>query len=172
MVVSSTPSLPARPVLLSAARGEADLMAVTALFREFAAWLDLDVLFPDFESELANLPGRYAPPAGELLLARHPDGRAAGCVAMRPLAWEGACELNRLWVCRDARGLGLGRALVKAIVTHAGAIGYREMRLATLTRLRSAGAAYRACGFVPAPPHDAVPMADVEFLGRLLEPLG
>ncbi len=43
-----------------------------------------------------ELPGRYAPPTGALLVARI-DDEAVGCVALRPLERD-ICELKRLYV--------------------------------------------------------------------------
>ncbi len=67
--------------------GEEHVPSVRALFEEYAASLDVDLGFQDFERELAELPGDYAPPAGRLLLALDPE--AVGCVALRPFATGG-----------------------------------------------------------------------------------
>jgi ribosomal protein S18 acetylase RimI-like enzyme len=63
----------------------ADLPAATQLFRAYAASLPIDLGYQGFDDELASLPGKYAPPAGALLIARGAGGAALGCVAMRPL---------------------------------------------------------------------------------------
>jgi len=39
-----------------------DLDTVVALFREYAASLDIDLGYQDFEDELESLPGAFAPP--------------------------------------------------------------------------------------------------------------
>ena len=48
----------------------ADLDATARLFEAYAASLGIDLAYQDFPTELATLPGSYAAPAGELLLAR------------------------------------------------------------------------------------------------------
>src|SRR4051794_41490013 len=84
------------------------------LFVEYAASLGIALCFQSFEQELAGLPGRYAPPAGRLLLA-HCEGALAGCVALRPIDPPGTCEMKRLYVCPAFRGRGVGRMLVTAV---------------------------------------------------------
>lgn len=152
------------------ARSDADLDAVAALFRAYAGSLGVDLAYQDFAAELAALPGKYAPPDGELLLARDEGGRALGCVALRPIEPRGCCELKRLYVTPDGRGLGLGRALVEAITTAAIRIGHRELRLDTLPSMRAAQALYRRLGFRPIEPYYDTPIAGTVFLARSLDP--
>lgn len=132
-----------------------DVGAVAALFEAYAASLPVDLGYQDFRSELAALPGKYAPPAGALLLARDAGGAPLGCVGVRPIAPAGCCEMKRLYLSPAARGLGLGRALAQAAVGRAKAIGYGELRLDTLPDMASAIGLYERMGFARIAPYYA-----------------
>jgi GNAT superfamily N-acetyltransferase len=119
----------------------ADLDEIRAMLREYAAWLEVDLCFQNFEQELAGLPGDYAPPRGRLLIAE-----GAGCVALRAIDSE-VCEMKRLYLRPEHRGSGLGRRLVQAIIDEARNAGYRRMRLDTMPKMDSAQRLYASLGF-------------------------
>jgi ribosomal protein S18 acetylase RimI-like enzyme len=154
---------------IAPARTPADLAIVAGLFRAYADSLSVDLAYQDFAAELAGLPGKYAPPAGALLLARDAAGVALGCIALRPLDPPAVCEMKRLFVAPAGRGLGLGRALVEAALAAARTAGYREMRLDTLPDMTAAIALYRQTGFRPVPAYYDTPVASTLFLGRSLQ---
>ncbi|WP_201403081.1 GNAT family N-acetyltransferase [Kaistia sp. 32K] len=156
----SETSFQIRPV-----RSDDDLAVVVGMIRAYAASLDIDLRFQDFETEIASMPGKYAPPGGELLLARAASGLPLGCVGLRPLDAE-ICEMKRLYVAPDGRGLGVGRALVDALVAEARRIGYREMRLDTLPSLGAALALYGKTGFRRIEPYYATPIEGTVFLAK------
>ncbi|KAK2795013.1 hypothetical protein FQN52_006893 [Onygenales sp. PD_12] len=142
------------------------------------------------------MPGAYAPPYGELLLAvrkgdtshsndndndndNDKDEEVLGCIALRPLYLTPNptstltststptppststsissqtptppptthSELKRLYVTPPARGLGVGGALVNAMLTVAREKGYGEVYLDTLKSMRAAVGLYRGMGF-------------------------
>ena len=148
------------------AADEPDLPAIRELLREYAGSLGFRLDFQDFDRELADLPGAYAPPAGALLLARV-DGDAAGCVALRPLE-PGICELKRLFVRPEHRGLGLGRLLATAMLEEALRRGYRRIRLDTTPGMESAQALYVQLGFRDIAPYTTNPVAGTRFLELVL----
>ena len=148
------------------ARSTPELTATAALFRAYARALDIDLSHQGFDSELAALPGVYAPPGGEILLAKRAD-HVLGCIALKPLA-PGVAEIKRLFVREQLRGAGIGKALVMAAVDAARALGHDEIKLDTLPRMTAAIALYQVCGFAPIPPYGSHPYPGLLCLGKRL----
>lgn len=139
---------------------------VRVLIREFVFWHrqehhdDLPLIdeyfgADEFEEELTSLPGEYAPPRGQLLLALY-DGEPAGCVALRELDVD-TCEMKRMFVYPHFQGKGIGRILTRRLIEGARKIGYTSMRLDTSIRQVEAQALYQSMGFDRTTPYFDLP---------------
>ena len=151
-------------VIRTARPDEMDILR--QLFREYEAWLQVDLCFQGFEQELASLPGAYAPPQGGIWLGEQ-DGEIAGCVALRPLD-QGRCEIKRLWVRETYRGQSLGRRLAETALREGKAKGYDRACLDTLGQMKEARQLYKSLGFHEIPAYYDNPLVDVLYLEREL----
>jgi len=153
-------------VRIRPARFPEELAVTRELFLEYAAGVGVDLCFQSFEEELAELPGKYAPPGGGLWLAV--DGQdVAGCVALRRIDAD-RCEIKRLFVRSNQRGSGLGRRLAEHVLAAAKEFGYRHILLDTLPTMTAAIAMYRALGFADVKPYCHNPVPGALYLGREL----
>jgi len=135
--------------------------SVREMFEEYARSLNFDLGFQDFASELTNLPGAYAAPNGCILLAAHEE-QIVGCVALRRLD-ETVCEMKRLYVKSELQGLGIGRNLAHAIILKARVLGYKRMRLDTLSSMHAAKKLYTSLGFRSIEPYRYNPLPNARF---------
>jgi putative acetyltransferase len=119
--------------------------AARELFREYGCELAHEVCLEDFDYEVKALPGKYGPPDGCLLLITYRDQPAA-CGAFRK-AEDGACELKRIYVLPDLRGMGFGRMLTEELLRRAMDQGYRIAKLDTLATMHAAQELYRSLAF-------------------------
>lgn len=149
------------------ARSRVELISAAALLRAYAKSLPVDLAPQGFSQELESLPGPYAPPQGELLLAKRGE-HVLGCIALKSLALPRVAEIKRLFVRPQARKLGVGQALVTAILTTAAERGYSELKLDTLPEMDAAIALYRSNGFAPIPPYGSHPYPGLICLGKTL----
>lgn len=135
---------------------------VKQLFIEYAQSLDIDLCFQNFEEELENLPGKYGPPHGEIIVAFVND-IAAGCVALHRLTKE-ICEMKRLYVRDEYRGLGIGKRLISSITEEASNLTYKYMRLDTLSTMKKAQDLYRSVGFYDIEPYVYNPIEGARYM--------
>jgi putative acetyltransferase len=164
--VSSVPSV-VKGFAFVQAESPAQIAQARELFLEYEKSLGFSLSFQNFDQELADLPGEYAPPDGRLLLAEC-EGQLAGCAALHKLACKAGsevCEMKRLYLRPQFRGKGLGRALADRIIGEARLIGYGRMRLDTVEPvMKDAVAMYRRIGFVEIPPYCANPMTGALYM--------
>lgn len=136
------------------------------IFRDYAASLNIDLGFQNFDAELQHLPGDYASPHGHLLLA-YVDDALAGCGAFRQIGdvdYANACEMKRLYVRPAFRSSGLGRLLAQALFDEAQRSGYSVMLLDTLDDMEAARGLYTSLGFSEIPPYYFNPIPGAHYL--------
>jgi GNAT superfamily N-acetyltransferase len=139
-----------------------DLEQVRSLFREYAAWVAVDLSFQGFAQELAQLPGEYVAPAGTLLLGTV-EGSPAGCIAVRP--WrEGACEMKRLYVRPAFQGQRCGLFLAERAIAWATEASYSRMVLDTLPIMGAAQRLYEHLGFRDVAPYRLNPVPGARYM--------
>jgi ribosomal protein S18 acetylase RimI-like enzyme len=137
------------------------------LFLEYAGTLGVDLSFQNFEEELKTLPERYGPPDGVVIIA-YVDGRSAGCAALHRLSAD-VCEMKRLYVRDEYRGLGIGSKLIARILEEASSRKYRSIRLDTLPTMEKAQKLYESFGFYDIEPYVYNPVPGTRYLERMLD---
>lgn len=141
----------------------AEIEQARKLFLEYSEGLGISLCFQNFERELAELPGAYAPSDGRLLLVLAGE-QVTGCVALRKLG-EGVCEMKRLYVRPEFRGLGIGRAMAHHLIEEARSLSYEVMRLDTLpVQMKEAIKMYRSLGFREIEPYYDNPVEGAMFM--------
>jgi ribosomal protein S18 acetylase RimI-like enzyme len=143
-----------------------DLAEVARLFEEYVASLGVDLSFQRVEEELTGLPGKYARPGGFIFLGGL-GGRPVAVGACRALS-AGVCEMKRLYVRPEARGLGLGRRLAERIIEEARKAGYSAVALDSLGSMREAQQLYQSLGFGMVEPYYANPLPGTVYMKRTL----
>lgn len=142
--------------------GQEMIEEIKQLFLEYAQSLEIDLAFQNFEEEFNTLPGKYGPPDGALILALV-NGKGAGCIALRKIS-EGICEMKRLYIRDDYRGLGIGKKLINMVIEEARKLNYSFIRLDTLPSMQKAQELYRLFGFYDIEPYVYNPVKGTRFL--------
>jgi ribosomal protein S18 acetylase RimI-like enzyme len=126
-----------------------------------------------YEHELRDVAGRAQ---GNEVLVATVAGRLVGCVTFvegdEPLSQTDdpdAATIRMLGVDTEARGRGVGEALVRACIDRARAAGRRRVRLDTRTSMKSAQRLYERLGFRRDPEHDWSPAEHILLLGYVLD---
>jgi DNA-binding MarR family transcriptional regulator/GNAT superfamily N-acetyltransferase len=119
----------------------------------------------DPSQSLAPTLDGFEPPQGTFLVMRL-HGEPVGCGGFMPT--PEAAYIKRMWVARNARGLGLGRRLLHELESKARIIGYRLVRLETQKSLTEAQQLYRNAGYREVEPFNDEPYAHHWFEKSLL----
>ena len=119
------------------------------LFKEYAAWLGIDLGFQKFEDELLSLRKMYGPPHGTIILCKD-DHEFVACVAVRPID-DKIAELKRMYVKPAFQRKGIGEELLRLSLSFAKNAGYEKARLDTLNTMLPAMSLYKKNGFQEIP---------------------
>lgn len=110
-------------------------------------------------------PDQMRPPAGLFVVATLRE-EPIGCGALKFHGGE-PTELKRMWVAPTARGLGVGRLLLRHLERRAAERGSHTIRLDTNRALAEAVAMYRSAGYLEVDAFNDEPYADHWFEKRL-----
>jgi len=126
----------------------------------------LDLPSGYFDEELAAFDEWYGGEKGRALLACV-DGAPAAGVVFRPYG-DGDAELRRLYVRPAFRRRGLARALLRAVLDEASALGYRRVVLITSDEFEGATDLYTSEGFASIEPYRPAAARAALAMGREL----
>jgi len=146
--------------------GPDEAAAVAGLIHAFGEWWGNTAVTQD--AIRANVERVMGGDDGEFLLGALDSGEPAGVCQLRYRwsVWKSADDawLEDLFVREDARGCGLGRALVEAAIERARGRGCKRIELDVNEDNAAARALYEACGFLTEPK----PPGRTLFIGRPL----
>lgn len=146
--------------------GKDYLPEVKSLIAEYSKKLGRDLSFQNIDEELQNPAHKYTAPEGEILVAIDHEN-VIGMVAYHRHSEE-RCEMKRLYVKPETRGMHIGDSLVGAIIEHARIAGYKEMVLDTIVPLKAAISLYKKHGFKECEAYYHNPMNDVIYMRKVL----
>src|SRR5208282_1618679 len=157
-----------------------DIGTVRRLFQDYRQWLadhrdtaasDVKMGLGQIDKQIAELPGTYGPPGGEIILAFAQQAVVA-CGALRELEPR-LGEIKRIYVRADHRGPGFGPRLTHALLNRARELGYERVRVDTLPTMTAAIQFYQEMGFEPIPaywPHPVLGALFFEYRVGKLKP--
>ncbi len=137
---------------------------VRKMIKEYTDRLGRDLSFQNLEDELKDPAPKYTAPEGELLVAVEQE-TVIGMIAYHRHT-DACCEMKRLYVKPECRGMKLGERLIEELLDHAKQAGYREMVLDTILPLQAAIHLYQKAGFWECEPYYENPMDDVLYFKK------
>jgi GNAT superfamily N-acetyltransferase len=150
-----------------------DLDTVRQLFRDYRSWLadhrDTEASARStvrsglelVDQLIAELPGTYGSPRGEVHLA-FAEGELVACGALRPLEPR-IGEIKRVYVRADHRGPGFGPRFTRSLLDRARELEYERVRVDALPTMAAALQFYPGMGFEPIPAYWPHPVRGALF---------
>ena len=111
---------------------------------------ELTIRYPEEGATHFRLDGDEVAEGRGAFLVASIDGKPTGCGAIRRLDADTA-EVKRMYVAPDARGKGVGHAILTALEAESRRLGVRRILLETGVRQQEALALYSKVGFHPIP---------------------
>jgi GNAT superfamily N-acetyltransferase len=130
-----------------------ELAPAATLAREFGNWaterirIELGIVITADVDHPATVLNELLDHGGRLYVAEV-DGEAIGVGGLKRLS-DTAGEIKRMFVRPTARGLGVGRTIVRQLIDDAQSLGYETVYLESASFMHPAHALYRSVGFVP-----------------------
>ena len=140
--------------------------AAAALFKEYAAWLNIDLGFQHFEEELENLKAMYNAADGGIILCKEQND-FIGCVAIRRRE-ANIAELKRMYVQPSQQHKGIGKHLLEQSLELAKNLNYEYIRLDTLNHMTPAINLYKKYGFYEIPAYYHNPVSTAVYFEKKL----
>ena len=132
-------------ILLRKASQPREFELGVALFKEYAAQIDIDLSFQNFAQELKTIDTQYGPPFGCLILVYH-EKDVIGCFGIRRLD-PAIGELKRMFIRPQFRNQGIGKIMLQKAIKMGTELGYKKLRLDTLPSMKAATNLYQSLGF-------------------------
>jgi putative acetyltransferase len=147
-------------------QNDAAYKAAAVLFKEYAAWLGIDLGFQHFDEELENLKAMYNAADGGIILCKEKD-EFIGCVAIRRSA-ANIAELKRMYVQPAHQHKGIGKCLLERSFELAKGLNYDYIRLDTLNHMTPAINLYKKYGFYEIPAYYHNPVSTAVYFEKKL----
>ena len=154
-------------LIIKIAENRQELDDVSTLFWQYGKERTFDKALMGYAEEIAGLPGKYGPPEG-LLLIGYIRSQPAGCIAFQKLSNQ-VCEMKRLYVAPEFRGLGLGYRLIQRLLKAAVSHGYQTMKLDSHPNMLIAQKLYKKFDFVPTVRYNQNPIEGIIFFEKDLQ---
>lgn len=136
------------------AQNQEDLQDFRSLLIEYLSWatqqakdlydqdVDMDEMLDHSLSDIQV----FSPPTGCLLLAKI-GGETVAMACLKGIR-ENTCEIKRMYVRPNYRGMKIGRRLLEQLILSAKDLGYSNIFLDSAQFMREAHTLYRSAGFI------------------------
>lgn len=128
-------------------------------------------LQPDQENrdaDLNDIESNYIRLRGPFDLIEDEERNLLGTIGLFPVSRD-VCELRKMYFIRQARGIGLGRFVLKRTVNRAREMGFKTIILETATVLKEAIRLYTRFGFTPFTSPHLSARCDQAYILKLIE---